>query len=157
MLSIRPATSDDASLLNTLIHEFAEFEHLEAPISTGTLRRDGFGLQPKFRALIAEWDTHPAGYAIFFDCYSSFRGAGLFLEDLYVRPQFRGKDIGTALLARVAAIALEANRLGVIFNVLEWNRPALDFYRKIGASFWNDWKVLCLERAALQTLAKQAS
>lgn len=156
MLSIRTAVSDDAALLNTLIHEFAEFEHLEARISTQALLKDGFGPQPKFRAFIAEWDTHAAGYAIFFDYYSSFRGAGLFLEDLYVRPEFRGKNIGTALFARVAAAARETSGFSVVFNVLDWNRPALDFYKKIGASFWNDWKVLCLERAALEALAQQA-
>jgi len=127
VLLIRPAISDDATLLNTLIHEFAEFEHLEARISTETLLSDGFGPPPKFRALIAEWDRHPAAYAIFFDYYSSFRGAGLFLEDLYV------------------------------FNVFGWNGPALDFYKKIGASFWNDWKVLCLEGPSLKALAEQAS
>jgi GNAT superfamily N-acetyltransferase len=156
VLSIRPAISDDAAILNTLTNEFAEFEHLETRNSTAALLRDGFGPQPKFRALIAEWDTQAAGYAIFFDYYSSFRGAGLFLEDLYVRHPFRGKNIGTALFARVAAIATEATGFGVVFNVLDWNHAALDFYKKIGASFWNDWKVLCLEGTALEALAKQA-
>jgi len=156
VLSIRSATSNDAALLRTLIHEFAEFEQLRAHITAEALLRDGFGSQPKFRALIAEWDAQSTGYALFFDYYSSFRGPGIFLEDLYVRPQFRGKNIGKALFAHVAAVAREAGGFGVVFNVLDWNRPALEFYKKIGASFWNDWKVLCLEATALQSLAQEA-
>lgn len=157
MLSIRSAVRDDAALLKTLIHEFAEFERLPARITAEALVRDGFGSEPKFRALIADWDQHPAGYALFFSYYSSFRGLGLFLEDLYVRPQFRGKSVGKLLLAHVAAIARDSECFGVVFNVLDWNRPALDFYEKLGASFWNDWKVVCLESAALAALAKETS
>lgn len=156
MLSIRSAVRDDAALLKTMTHEFAAFEHLDAHITAEALLRDGFGPQPKFRALIAEWNSEPAGYALFFDYYSSFRGPAIFLEDLYVRPQFRGKHVGRALFARLAAIAHQGDCFGVVFNVLDWNRPAIDFYRKLGVTFWNDWKVLCLEATALRALAKEA-
>ena len=77
MLSIRSAVRDDVALLKTLIHEFAEFERLPARITAEALVGDGFGVEPKFRVLIAEWDQHPAGYALFFDYYSSFRGLGI--------------------------------------------------------------------------------
>src|SRR5215467_12549997 len=108
MLNIRPATKGDSYLLKTLIHELAEYEHLahETIITEEDVLRDGFGSQPKFRALIAEWNGQPAAYALFFEFYSTFQGrAGLFLEDIFVRPQFRKNGIGTELLARVAKVA----------------------------------------------------
>ena len=84
--------------------------------------------------LVAEWDGKPAGYAFFFDYYSTFEGrAGMFLEDLYVREQYRGKGIGKALLAEVATIAQQENCFGVRWQVLDWNTPAIEFYRQIWA------------------------
>jgi GNAT superfamily N-acetyltransferase len=156
MLSIRSAIASDTPLLKTLIHEFAEFERFDAGITEQDLSRDGFGTQPKFRALLAEWDAQPAGYALFFDYYSSFRGPGIFLEDLYVRPPFRGKSIGRSLLARIAATAWHGNCFGVVFNVLDWNQPAIQFYRTLQVTFWDDWKTLCLEGTALEAMAKEA-
>ena len=103
MLLLRLATANDVGLINTLIYELAEYERLQAFTTEEQLLRDGFGPQPKFRIIIAEWEGQPAGYALFFDCYSSCRGRGIFLEDLFVRSQFRAKKIGKALLARVAA------------------------------------------------------
>jgi GNAT superfamily N-acetyltransferase len=153
MLLIRPAISNDAILLKTLIHEFADFEHLQASITEEALLRDGFGPHPTFHALLAEWDAQPAGYAIFFDYYSCFRCRGLFLEDIYVRSQFRGHGIGRALFAQVALTARQEDCFGIMFNVLDWNRPAIDFYKKLNASFYDDWKVVCLERLALDALA----
>src|SRR6202049_2325174 len=97
MISIRPATIADAPLLTTLIRELAEFEHLshEVRLTEDDITRDGFGATPKFRAAIAEWEGHAAGYAMFFEFYSSFQGrAGLFLEDIFVRPDFRKHGIG---------------------------------------------------------------
>ncbi len=156
MLSIRPAVRDDASLLKTLVHEFAEFERDRASITEETLLRDGFGPRPKFRALIAEWNSAPAGYALFFDYYSTFRGPGLFLEDIYVRSQFRGKRIGRALFAQIAWMAQKDDCFGVMFNVLDWNQPAIDFYKKLHTTFCDEWKVLCLEGTALHAIAKEA-
>ena len=156
MLSIRSGTANDVALLKTFFEEFATFERLSSVISEQQLRQDGFGARPKFRVLIAEIDGLPAGYALFFDCYSSLRGHGIFLEDLFVRPAFRGKRVGRALLAHVARITEDANGFGIMFNVLDWNTRAIEFYRRIGATFLDDWKTVCLTQRALHDLASEA-
>lgn len=157
MLSIRPADAKDVSTLNILIHEFAAFEHLPVAATEAALLRDGFGEQPRFRVLMAEWKSQPAGYAFFFDYYSTFEGRpGLFLEDIYVRDQYRGKGIGKALLARVASIAKEHNCFGVRWEVLDWNTPAIEFYKNLGATFLNEWKTVNLDGDALDRLAGSA-
>ncbi len=154
MLSIRPANAGDVPLLVTLIHEFAAFERLPVTVTEASLLRDGFGERPRFRVLMAEWDGQPAGYAFFFDYYSTFEGrAGLFLEDVYVREQYRGKKIGNALMARVAAIAREENCFGVRWQVLDWNTAAIDFYRRLGAEFLDEWKTVSLQGVAFDRLA----
>jgi len=159
MLNIRPATANDAALLKALITELAEFERLshEVVITEADLRRDGFASQPKFRALIAEWDSVPAGYALFYSTYSTFNGrAGLFLEDLFVRTQFRGKGIGKTLLAHVARIANDEHCYGVRWEVLDWNQPAIDFYQSLGAQFRDPWRSVSLTGDPLQQLAESA-
>jgi GNAT superfamily N-acetyltransferase len=159
MLSIRPATIHDVPLLTALIHELAEFDRLadEASVIEEDIARDGFGPAPKFRAVIAEWDGQVAGYAIFFEFYSSFQGrAGLFLDDLYVRPQFRQQGIGKLLLSHVAALAWKESYFCLRWEVLDWNAPAIDFYRSIGASFMDEWKSAVLIGDALETVAKNA-
>lgn len=150
MLSIRPANLHDVGELKALIHEMGEYERMPVVVTQESLARDGFGPRPEFRVLIAEWDGQPAGYAFFFDCYSTFRGRGLFLEDLFVRAQFRGKKVGDTLLSRVAAIARAENCFGIMLNVLGWNRPAIEFFRKHNATFLEDWKTACLDREVLQ-------
>lgn len=155
MLSIRSGTVNDVPLLRTLIQEFAAFERDTTVITEDQLRQHGFGAQPKFRILIAEIDGAPAGYALFFDYYASFRGHGIFLEDLFVRSQFRGKSVGRALLAQIARITEEANGFGIMFNVLDWNQGAIDFYREIGATFLDDWKTVCLKENPLHALASE--
>ncbi len=93
MLSIRAGHAGDVPLLRTLIREFAAYENLQATVTEASLLRDGFGDRPRFRVLIAEWDGQPAGYALFFDYYSTFEShAGFFLEDIYVREQYRGNE-----------------------------------------------------------------
>jgi GNAT superfamily N-acetyltransferase len=159
MLSIRPATVNDVSLLKALIYELAEYERERdlVVITEADLVRDGFGPQPKFRALIAEWDAQPAGYAFFFGFYSTWEGRpSLFLEDLFVRSQFRGKGIGKALLAHVAGIAHRENCYGVRWEVLDWNQPAIDFYQRLGATFLDQWKSMLLTGEALQRAAQGA-
>ena len=158
MLLIRPATADDAALLRTMILELAEYEReLEmVGITEADLARDGFGPNPKFRALIAEWEQQPAGYAFFFGYYSTWAGPGLFLEDLFVRPQFRSRGIGKALLAAVAKIAVQENSYAVHWEVLDWNTQAIDFYTKLGAVFLNEWKAVCLIGDALEAVAVEA-
>jgi GNAT superfamily N-acetyltransferase len=154
MLSLRCARAGDISLLKTMIHEFAAFERLPVVVTEADLLRDGFGERPKFRALIAEWDAQLAGYALFFDCYSTFHGRpGIFLEDVYVRARFRGNGIGKALFARVAAIAQQEDCFGLRWEVLDWNTSAIEFYRKLGATFLDEWRTLNLEGEALRRLA----
>jgi GNAT superfamily N-acetyltransferase len=153
MLAIRPATADDALLLKTMIHELAKYERLdhETIITEEDVLRDGFGPRPKFHALIAEWEGKPAGYAVFFEFYSTFQGrAGIFLEDIYVRPQLRKKGIGAELLARVAKYAWDGDYFCLRWEVLDWNQPAIDFYKKLDATFLDEWKAVCLIGDALQ-------
>jgi GNAT superfamily N-acetyltransferase len=154
MLLIRPALAGDVPALNMLIHELAEFERLPLVVTEADLLRDGFGESPKFRALVAEWDGQPAGYALFFDYYSTFEGRpGLFLEDIYVRDQYRGKGIGKALLVWVASVARQENCFGVRWQVLDWNAPAIDFYKSLGATFLDEWKTVSLDGDALTRVA----
>ena len=159
MLSIRFAKLEDATLLTTLIREFAEYDRLgnEAMVVEEDVVRDAFGPKPKFRALIAEWDAQPAGFALFFGYYSTWRGAGLYLEDLFVRPDFRGHGIGTALLAQVAQIARQENRILLRWAVLHWNKPAIEMYKALGGYFLDDWRDVLLMGDALHKLADKAS
>jgi len=142
-----------------MIRELAEFERLEHEVSMTEqdLLRDGFGPHPKFRAVIAQWNGEPVGYAVFFDFFSSFQGrAGLFLDDLFVRPAFRKHGIGKALLAHVAGIAWREQYFCMRWEVLDWNTPAIDFYKNIGASFLEEWKPAILIGDALEAAAKEA-
>ena len=159
MLSIRAATVNDAPLLAAMIRELAEFEReLHMLVMTEQdLVRDGFGENPKFRALIAEWGGEPAGYALFFGFYSTWEGRpGLFLEDLFVKPGFRSHGIGKALLARVARITQQENCYGLRWEVLDWNKPAIKFYESLGAKFLDQWRSVLLGDEALQRLAEKA-
>jgi len=158
MLRIRPANIDDAALLRTMIRELAEFEHeLElVTISEEELERDGFGENPRFRALIAEWDGQGAGYALFFGYYSTWVGPGLFLEDLFVRELYRGRGIGKVLLAEVARIAVEEHRYGIHWEVLDWNEKAIELYKSLGAEFRDQWRPVLLTGDALRRLAEKA-
>jgi GNAT superfamily N-acetyltransferase len=159
MLSIRAATVNDAGLLCSLIRELAEYErelHCVV-IQAEDILRDGFGPHPRFRALLADWEGEPAGYALFFTVYSTWEGKpGLFLEDIFVRPAFRQKGIGTALLASVARLARDENCYGMRWEVLDWNQPAISLYESLGARFLDQWRSAILTGDALQSLAQQA-
>jgi len=141
-----------------MIRELAAFEkELEfVTIRDEDLARDGFGENPRFRALIAECDQQPAGYALFFGYYSTWGGRGLFLEDLFVRDVFRGRGIGKALLARVARIAVDENCYGIHWEVLNWNEPAIEFYKALGAQFRDQWRPVLLTDEPLRRLAEIA-
>ncbi len=159
MLLIRPATIHDVALLRNFIRELAEFErelHL-CTIEESDLLRDGFGANPKFRALIAEWSGQPAGYALFFGYYSTWVGPGLYLEDIFVRPQFRGKGIGMALLRAVARLAMQENCCAMRWEVLDWNENAIKLYKSLGAEFRDQWQSVLLTDDALRRLAEKTS
>ena len=158
MFSIRAATVQDVALLRSMIRELAEFEdELEwVTIREEDLARDGFGEDPRFRALVAEWDGQPAGYALFFGYFSTWTGRGLFLEDLFVREAYRGRGIGKALLARVARIAVHEQCYGIHWEVLRWNEKAIELYKALGAEFRDQWRPVLLTGKSLRRLAEKA-
>ena len=158
MLHIRPATLHDAALLRAMICELAEFEREPdlVTIREEDLVRDGFGANPRFRALIGEWDAEPAGYALFFDYYSTWAGRGLFLEDLFVRELFRKRGIGKALLSAVARVAVEEHCYGIHWEVLDWNQEAIEFYTSLGATVRDQWRPALLTDDALRQLAEKS-
>jgi GNAT superfamily N-acetyltransferase len=133
MLVIRAAVREDMNLLKSLIEEMGEYERLPVSITEETLAQDGFGLRKEFSVLITDFDDEPAEYALFFNCYSTFRGRGSFLEDLFVRPKFRARKVGDALLSRVASVAHQEGCFGIMLNVLGWNQSAIEFFRKRGS------------------------
>jgi GNAT superfamily N-acetyltransferase len=155
MITIRAAAPADASLISELIAELALFEKESDQVRTtaADIFRDGFARDPQFRTFIAEWNTQPAGYALFFSYYSSWRGAGLYLEDLFVRPSYRGRGIGTALLARVARTAEMEKRTFLRWSVLDWNQPAQELYRSVGAGFLDRWRTVVLTGESFSRLA----
>jgi GNAT superfamily N-acetyltransferase len=157
MLQIHSATRDDVPTLLSLIRGLAAYEKKpHAVVATQQdLLRDAFGPRPKFRALIADWQGEPAGYASFFHFYSTYQGCpALFLEDLFVLEKFRGNGIGIALLAEVAKLALDEGCFGLRWEVLDWNRPAIEFYEKLGATFFNERKVVAFDKDALRRVAE---
>lgn len=153
MLNVREATSADVDLLKGMIDQMAAFERLPVTITRDDLLADGFGDDRKYRAFIAEWDGGPCGYALFHPCYSSFQGKGIFLEDLYVAPGHRGKNVAKTLLGRVAAAAIAQRCFGVALNVLGWNQRALDFFTHAGAEQSEDWRTLWITPPALDQIA----
>ena len=160
MLEIHLATDQDVVALRTLIRELALYEKKPqaAVVTEQDLLRDGFGSQPKFRALIARWRGEAAGYAAFFYFYSTFRGRpALFLEDLFVLEPLRGHGIGKALLSAVAKLAIKENCFGLRWEVLDWNRAAIEMYEHLGATFLNERKAVALEQQALHRVADAAT
>ena len=156
LLSIRPATADDVPLIRQLIAELAEYEQLsDAAVATDDdLRAHLFGAHPAAEVLIGEVDGQAAGFALFFHNFSTFLGKrGLYLEDLFVRPAFRGTGLGKHLMAALARIAVQRDCGRFEWSVLDWNAPAIGFYRRIGAVGMHEWTVQRLEGEALHALA----
>jgi GNAT superfamily N-acetyltransferase len=156
---IRPATPDDIPEILAFIRELADYERepASALATHADLLRDGFCEPKRFHCLIAEFEGAPAGFALYFYNYSTWRGhAGIYLEDLFVRPVFRGKGIGKALLARVAGIAVAEGCPRLEWAVLDWNTPAIDFYNSFGATPQSEWTTMRLEGDALPALAAQS-
>jgi len=165
MLNIRRADAADVALLLQLIQELADYERMPNAVvaTTNDLLRDGWGPAPKFRCVIAEWRNeggaeapgwHTAGFALFFYNYSTFHGSsGLYIEDLFVRPEFRRRGIGKALLAYLAELALREFCSGLQWQVLDWNTSSIEFYKRLGAHFTKEWLTMRLDGGPLQKLA----
>jgi GNAT superfamily N-acetyltransferase len=155
-LRIDPATPADVALVVTLIGELAEYEKLTHEVVTteARVRESLFGARPAAEAVIARVDGEPVGFAVWFQNYSTFLGRpGLYLEDLFVQPRWRGRGIGRALLAHLARVAMERGYGRVEWSVLDWNEPAVRFYRSLGARPMDEWTVYRLTGDALATLA----
>lgn len=147
-------------MIMTLIRDLARYEKLEDHVvaTEEDLRSSLFSDLRAAEVVIAEENGKPAGFALFFHNYSTFRGKrGIYLEDLYVKPEYRGRGCGRALLARLAAIAGERGCSHVQWAVLDWNAPAIAFYQSIGAAMASDWRIFRLSDSAMQTLAAKDS
>jgi GNAT superfamily N-acetyltransferase len=161
-MNLRPATPADVPQILAFIRDLAAYEREPDAVhaTEADLLRDGFGPTKRFDCLIAELNersvTTPTGFALYFHNYSTWRGhAGIHIEDLYVRPEHRGKGIGKALLTRVAAIAVAEGCTRLQWDVLEWNTPAIGFYQQMGAQMLMDWRTMRVTGEALPTLAAQ--
>ncbi len=155
-LDIRPATEADIHLLFSLIVELAEYEKLADEVSgdAEVLRKTLFE-QRAAEALIVEVGGEPAGYAIFFTTFSSFEcRSGIWLEDVYVRPENRRGGIGRKVMEHLAALALERGHVRLDWCALDWNEPALRFYDKLGATRLDDWKMIRLDRDGMRRLGE---
>jgi GNAT superfamily N-acetyltransferase len=158
--TIRTAGPSDCELLLTLINELAEYEKLahEVVATPEVLQEGMFGSTPYARAIIAENQGEPVGYALYFHSFSTFTGRpGLYLEDIYVIQAHRGKGIGKMLMSHVAKVAIEKGCSRMEWSVLNWNTPSIDFYRAIGAQPMEGWTVQRLVGDALKTLAGYSS
>lgn len=159
MLSIRPACPADAPLILDLIRALALYEREPSAVlaTEEQLLEHGFGPNPKFRCVIAEWDGKPAGFALFFYNFSTWKGRpGIYLEDLFVYPEYRKKNIGKGLLLHLAKIAVEEGCGRYEWQVLDWNTPSIDFYRGLGATMLKEWLTMRVEGEALETMAARA-
>lgn len=160
MLTLRPAIAADAALVLSLIRELAEYERLlhECVASEADIRRSLFGPEAKAFCIIAEWEGVAAGFALCFYNYSTFLGrAGIYIEDLFVRPEFRRKGIARALFQYLAKRACDEGCGRVEWWVLDWNQPAIEFYKSLGAVAMDEWTVQRLSGDALVALASNRS
>ncbi len=156
MLKIRDAIVEDIPLILEFIRDLAEYERApqEAVATEAQIRRHGFSSRPKFQVLIGEWDGQPAAFALFFYHFSTWLGRPtLFLEDLFVRPPFRRRGIGKALLLYLAKVAVEEDCGRFEWQVLDWNSPAIEFYESLGARVLKEWLTMRVTGEALIKLA----
>lgn len=155
-LSIRPATRADVTLIAELIRALAEYEKLaDAVRFDETVLADKlFGGRRYAEVVIGDVDGVAQGFALFFHNFSTFEGKpGVYLEDLFVRPEARGSGLGKALLAHLARLAVERDCARLEWSVLDWNEPAIGFYRSLGAALMDEWTVMRVDGAALAKLA----
>ena len=155
-LTITIATGRDVPQILVFIKALAEYERLaDSVVATEEgLRATLFGPRPYAECVIARFEGEPAGFALFFHNYSTFLGRpGVYLEDLFVNPEFRGKGVGRALLRYLAKVAVDRNCGRLEWSVLDWNSPAIGFYKSLGAEPLEDWTIFRLRGEALSRLA----
>ncbi|MCB2059376.1 MAG: GNAT family N-acetyltransferase [Novosphingobium sp.] len=157
-VGIRPAVSSDLPLIAAFIRELADYENLshEVRFDEAQLGEHLFGPRPHAEALIGEIGGEPQGFALFFHTFSTFEGRpGIWLEDLFVRPTARGEGLGKALLTHVARLAAERGCARLEWSVLDWNEPAIGFYRKLGARPMDEWRIMRVDGEALTSFGGQ--
>jgi GNAT superfamily N-acetyltransferase len=158
-LAIHRACPDETGLIYAFVRELAEYEKLlhEVDASEADIATALFSEHPRLYCEIAEWGGEPAGFAVWFANYSTFSGRhGIYLEDLFVRPAFRGKGIGKALLAHLAGACIDNGWSRLQWAVLDWNTPSIEFYKSLGAVMMDEWTVCKVSGAALARLAQRA-
>jgi len=158
MLSIRPARPGEAGLVFQFVRELAEYEELTHEVEATEAMIDAalFGPNPRVFCDIAEWNGEPVGNALWFLNFSTFSGrSGIYLEDLFVRPAFRGKGIGKALMVHLARRCVENGWARFEWSVLDWNAPSIAFYKSIGAQLKDEWTICRVGGEALAKLAQK--
>ncbi len=159
-LSIRRARPEESGLIFSLLCELAEYEKLthELVATEAGIADALFGKNPILFCEIAEWEGEPAGFAVWFFNFPTFAGRpGIYLEDLFVRPAFRGKGIGKSLLVHLAKLCVENGWSRLQWSVLDWNTPSIEFYKSLGATMMDEWKLCRVNGAALAQLARAES
>lgn len=156
MLTLRPAVPTDAALILDYVRELAAYERdPDAAVATeADIRRHAFSEHPLVKVTMAEWDGQPSGFALWFLNFSTWEGKpGIYLEDLFVRPAYRRNGIGKALLKHLAALAVEEGWTRFVWQVLDWNTPAIEFYEAQGARVMRSWITCRVEGDAIKRLA----
>ena len=155
-VTLRPARESDSALIFALVRELADYEKLshEVDATPQVIAAALFGKESRLYCDIAEWNGEAAGFAVWFLNFSTFRGRhGIYLEDLFVRPAYRGRGIGKALMARLAQRCLDDGLARFEWSVLDWNTPSIAFYKSIGAQVMDEWKICRLSGPALESFA----
>jgi len=159
-LAIRAAVPADAALIFALVRELADYEKLsgEMDATPEAIAAALFAREPRLFCDIAEWNGAPAGFSVWFLNFSTFRGRhGIYVEDLFVRPAFRAKGIGKALMARLAKRCVDEGWARFEWAVLDWNAPSIAFYKSIGAQVMDEWRICRLSGPALQAFANEGA
>ena len=158
-LTIREAIESDSDKIHQLLMDLAVFEKIEHTVEATNESTHSalFGESPSAEAIVAEYDNHIVGAAVYFNNYSTFVGKkGLYLEDIYVRPEFRGMEIGRKMLFNLAKIAEQRYCGRMEWTVLDWNSRAIDFYNDMGAEILNEWKIVRLDAQGIQNLSNKS-